>query len=141
MIPGALPASLRLDVSAKTGKCEYEVHFYFTLSMKAQSSMPIRHEGEVSMAPKPTYEDYENGPYSEFSNVESQRNEILQEEFPEGPYGAATDAKRLGKSSEWEPGQHSTTTRFTYETRAMHEDLPRQYPGAHPTHSEETEES
>ncbi|MEJ8544027.1 hypothetical protein [Brevibacillus borstelensis] len=86
------------------------------------------------MSPKPTYQEYDNKPYSELSTVESQRNEILQEEFPEGPYGAATNEARLGKATGWEPGQHSTSTRFTYETRQMHKDLPRQLPGAHPVH-------
>ncbi len=74
--------------------------------------------------------------FEEIKTVQSQRNEILQEEFPEGAYGAATDALHLGKSSPWEEGQHSTTTRFTYETREMHENLERQYPGAHPTHDD-----
>lgn len=92
------------------------------------------------MAPKPTYEEYENDQYSELSTVESQRNEILQEEFPEGPYGASTNEKRLGKATGWEPGQHSTSTRFTYETRLMHQDLPRQDPNAHPIHDDPNEE-
>ncbi|AIG28151.1 hypothetical protein [Brevibacillus laterosporus] len=74
--------------------------------------------------------------YSELSTVQSQRNEILQEEFPEGPFGAATNEEKLGKATGWEKGQHSTTTRFTYETRQLHQELPRQYPGAHPTHSD-----
>ncbi|QQE75608.1 hypothetical protein KDJ56_06485 [Brevibacillus composti] len=92
--------------------------------------------------PKPTYKEYDNKPYSELSTVESQRNEILQEEFPEGPYGSATNAERLGKSTGWEPSQHSTSTRFTYETRQFHEHLTRQLPGHHPTHDNpnETEE-
>ncbi|MED1795944.1 hypothetical protein P4V54_25095 [Brevibacillus nitrificans] len=91
------------------------------------------------MDPKPTYEEYENEQYSELSTVESQRNEILQEEFPEGPYGSSTNRERLGKSSEWEPGQQSTSTRFTYETRNMHQDLPRQDPSAHPIHDDPDE--
>jgi len=90
--------------------------------------------------PKPTYQEYDNQDYSELSTVQSQRNEILQEEFPEGPYGAATNEVRLGKATGWEPGQHSTNTHYTYETRQMHEDLPRQYPGAHPIHDNSTEE-
>ncbi|MED2009059.1 MULTISPECIES: hypothetical protein [Brevibacillus] len=96
----------------------------------------------MSPKPKPTYKEYDNKPYSELSTVESQRNEILQEEFPEGPYGAATNEARLGKATGWEAGQHSTSTRFTYETRQMHEDLPRQFPDAHPVHDnpEATEE-
>lgn len=53
----------------------------------------------MSPKPKPTYKEYDNKPYSELSTVESQRNEILQEEFPEGPYGAATNEARLGKAA------------------------------------------
>jgi len=83
--------------------------------------------------------EHEDEHYSELSTVESQRNEILQEEFPEGPYGSSTNRERLGKSSDWEPGQHSTTTRFTYETRNMHQDLPRQDPSAHPIHDDPNE--
>jgi hypothetical protein len=88
------------------------------------------------LKPKSTYHEYDNQRYSELSTVESQRNEILQEEFPEGPYGAAHDEVRLGKATGWEPGQHSTTTRFTYETRNLHENLPRQMEPAHPTHDD-----
>ncbi|WP_139491326.1 hypothetical protein [Brevibacillus dissolubilis] len=81
----------------------------------------------------PTYGEQN---FSELSTVESQRNEILQEEFPEGPYGATTNAERLGKATGWEEGQHSTSTRFTYETRNLHENLSRRYPVSHPTHDE-----
>jgi len=70
----------------------------------------------------------------ELSTVESQRNEILQEEFPEGPYGATTNEVKLGKATGWEKGQHSTNTKFTYETRAMHDHLTRHDPASHPTH-------
>jgi hypothetical protein len=99
--------------------------------------MLIRRKGGGTVEPKSTYHEYENSKYSELSTVESQRNEILQEEFPEGPYGAATNETHLGKATGWEPGQHSTTTRFTYETRNMHQDLPRQDAGAHPVHDEQ----
>ncbi|QDX95592.1 hypothetical protein EEL32_18910 [Brevibacillus laterosporus] len=74
--------------------------------------------------------------YMELSTVQSQRNEILQEEFPEGPFGAATNENKLGKATGWENDQHSTTTRFTYETRQLHQEMSRQYPGAHPTHDD-----
>lgn len=88
--------------------------------------------------PKSTYHEYNNQQYSELSTVESQRNEILQEEFPEGPYGAATNEELLGKATGWEKGQHSTITKYTYETRNMHDDLPRLDPSAHPTHDDDT---
>ncbi|CAJ1001762.1 MULTISPECIES: hypothetical protein [Bacillales] len=86
------------------------------------------------MAPKPTYEEYDNQRYSELSVVESQRNEIIPEEFPEGPYGAATNDK-LGKATGWEPGQHAISN-FTYEYRNFHQNLPRQDESAHPVHDE-----
>jgi hypothetical protein len=96
-------------------------------------------KGGAKMTPKPTSVEHTHEHYSELSTVESQRNEILQEEFPEGPYGASTNEARLGKATGWEPGQHSTTTRFTYETREMHQDLPRQDPSAHPIHDDPNE--
>ncbi|MET3287944.1 hypothetical protein ACTID9_19895 [Brevibacillus fluminis] len=75
----------------------------------------------------------------DFGVVQSQRNEILQEEFPEGPYGSSRNEARLGKSTPWEEGQHSTTTRFTYETREFHENLQRLVPGSHPIHDDPDE--
>ncbi|GAA4717524.1 hypothetical protein [Brevibacillus fulvus] len=94
----------------------------------------------MSKKAKPTYQEYDNTQYSELSTVESQRNEILQEEFPEGPYGAATNEVKLGKATGWEPQQHSTSPRFTYETRKMHQDLSRHEPASHPPHSDPTQE-
>ena len=74
----------------------------------------------------------------DLSTVQSQRNEMLLEEFPEGPYGAATNEVKLGKTSDWEEGQH-TTSAFTYETRHFHDHLIRQDPGFHPTHDDPEE--
>jgi hypothetical protein len=88
------------------------------------------------MKTEPTYE---NGPFRELSTVESQRNEILPEEFPEGPFGAAHDEARLGKATGWEEGQHSTSA-FTYENRMFHQGLPRGEPSAHPPHDEPGQE-
>lgn len=44
-------------------------------------------------------------PTSELAIVQANRNDLALEEFTEGPYGAATDAPRLGKTSPWRPGQ------------------------------------
>ena len=44
-------------------------------------------------------------PNAELSMVQAQQKDIQLEEFPEGPYGAATNTKRLGKSTPWKPGQ------------------------------------
>jgi len=44
-------------------------------------------------------------PTEELSIVQSHVLDLALEEFPEGPYGAATDESKLGKVSEWKPGQ------------------------------------
>lgn len=76
--------------------------------------------------------------HRELSTVKSLHSDLIPEEFPEGPYGAATHEKKLGKSSPWRPGQH-TTSAFTYEMREFHEGLPRESPGSHPTHDDREE--
>ena len=74
----------------------------------------------------------------EMSNVETQRNFLTAEEFPEGAYGAAQgkDEPVENKSTPWKEGQQYYSN-FTYEFRNLHQGTPRQYPGAHPTHDEE----
>lgn len=44
-------------------------------------------------------------PTGELWQVQSQRYDLAIEEFAEGPYGAAHDEERLGKTSEWKNGQ------------------------------------
>jgi hypothetical protein len=44
-------------------------------------------------------------PNAELSSVQARDYDILREEFPEGPYGAATNEEKLGKTSPWRPGQ------------------------------------
>jgi hypothetical protein len=41
----------------------------------------------------------------ELSAVQAQQKDILPEEFPEGPYGAATTEEKPGKTSPWKDGQ------------------------------------
>lgn len=46
-------------------------------------------------------------PNAELATVQAQRNDLMPEEFPDGPYGAATQPDHLGKSGHWRPGQAS----------------------------------
>ncbi|UOQ92923.1 hypothetical protein MUO14_21375 [Halobacillus shinanisalinarum] len=75
--------------------------------------------------------------YTDFSNVETQRNFLTVEEFVEGPYGSPGGETEPveNKETPWEDGQQFYTN-FTYENRNLHQDMPRQVPGAHPTHDE-----
>ncbi|MFF2483710.1 hypothetical protein [Paenibacillus sp. NPDC058071] len=66
--------------------------------------------------------------YSELSTVESQRNELVPEEFPEGPAGSSLSSDTLGKSGPWQDGQ-KRIKRFSYENRSLHDGLLRDYPG------------
>lgn len=77
-----------------------------------------------------------NTPYTDVKTVESWRNEYIAEEYPEGPYGSATNEDELGKSSPFLASQHASP-RFTYENREFHQGLQRPAPNAHPTHDEE----
>lgn len=76
-----------------------------------------------------------NTPYTDLATVESQRNDIIPEEFPEGPYGAATNEDVLGKETPYLASQHAAP-RFTYENREFHAGISRQDPGSHPTHDD-----
>lgn len=76
--------------------------------------------------------------YSDFSNVEKQRNYLIPEEFPEGSFGEDIDENKpitSSKSTPWKENQRRDSA-FVYPYREMHEDLPRQTPGAHPIHDE-----
>ncbi|TMN21264.1 hypothetical protein FH966_15760 [Lentibacillus cibarius] len=75
--------------------------------------------------------------YSDFSNVLSQRNNLIPEEFPEGPFGSEINDEELkgSKSTPWKEGQ-SRESAFVYPDKEQHDDLPRQTPGAHPLHDE-----
>jgi hypothetical protein len=77
----------------------------------------------------------ERSDFTDVSTVESQRNDLVAEEFPEGPYGSALVTETLGKSTPWREGQRPPN-RFIYENRQLHAHLPRQYPAAHETHDE-----
>ncbi|MEF3304741.1 hypothetical protein [Paenibacillus sp. GYB003] len=78
--------------------------------------------------------------YTDLATVESQRNDLTAEEFPEGPYGAALERETLGKSSPWREDQRSPNT-YSYENRDLHEGLDRGgYPAEHETHDESGDE-
>ena len=76
-----------------------------------------------------------NTPYTDVSTVESQRNDIIPEEHPEGPFGAATNEDVLGKETPYTASQHAAP-QFTYENREFHAGLKRQDPIGHPTHDD-----
>ncbi|MBM4760741.1 cytosolic protein [Bacillus sp. B15-48] len=80
--------------------------------------------------------------YSDFSNVEKSRNFLTAEEFPEGPYGSSIrkDEPVENKSSEWQEGQRSYSA-FNYEYKTLHQEMPRQMAGAHPTHDDPAEDT
>lgn len=66
--------------------------------------------------------------YTDFASVESQRNDLIAEEFPDGPYGSPMNAESLGKSTPWRMDQRPPN-RFDYENRELHAGLERGYPG------------
>ncbi|KIL46442.1 hypothetical protein KP77_25690 [Jeotgalibacillus alimentarius] len=70
--------------------------------------------------------------YSDFSNVEVQKEYLIPESFPEGPYGSPRGKYSLvrNKSGPWKSGQRYYSA-FNYENKGAHEDVPRQDPGAH----------
>jgi hypothetical protein len=67
--------------------------------------------------------------YTDLKTVESQRNDMIPEEFPEGPYGTSMMSESLGKSTPWREDQRPTN-RFAYENRELHAGITRDYPGA-----------
>ncbi|MFQ3544766.1 cytosolic protein [Halobacillus rhizosphaerae] len=76
--------------------------------------------------------------YSDFANVEAQRNYLVPEQLPEGAYGSPRNKYKPvsnRKSAPWTNKQRYYSA-FNYEYKALHQDLPRQEDGAHPTHDE-----
>lgn len=83
-----------------------------------------------------TFIDERRSEYTDLATVESQRNEIVPEEFPDGPYGSIFAAQALVKGKRWREDQRPLSA-FTYEYRDLHEGLDRGgYPGEHDTHDE-----
>ena len=77
--------------------------------------------------------------YTDVATVESLRNDLAAEEFPEGPYGMDLPTETLGKSTPWRVDQRPPN-RFAYENRELHEGLPRLDPPNHLTHDERRDE-
>ncbi|MEK3731259.1 MULTISPECIES: hypothetical protein [Paenibacillus] len=65
--------------------------------------------------------------YTDLSTVESQRNDLTAEEFPEGPFGSSITADSLGKSTPWRVDQRPPN-RFDYENRSLHKQQQRDFP-------------
>ncbi|MFC0329379.1 hypothetical protein ACFOLF_27490 [Paenibacillus sepulcri] len=74
------------------------------------------------------FEKENRQPSADLSTVESQRNDLTAEEFPEGPYGSDLIARSLGKSTPWRIDQRPPN-RFSYENRELHAGMDREYPG------------
>ncbi|RED66484.1 hypothetical protein [Cohnella phaseoli] len=67
-------------------------------------------------------------PSTDLATVESQRNDLASEEFPEGPYGSPAPMHAIGKSSPWRDDQRPPNP-FSYENREFHAGMERGYPG------------
>ncbi|GAB3047815.1 hypothetical protein [Virgibacillus ainsalahensis] len=76
--------------------------------------------------------------FTDFSNVNNMKNDLIPEEFPEGAFGSAINKEEevTGKSTPWEDGQRRQSA-FVYPYKELHDDLPRQGPVPHPLHDED----
>ncbi|WP_102028532.1 cytosolic protein [Salirhabdus sp. Marseille-P4669] len=79
--------------------------------------------------------DHDKLEFDDFADVEVQRKYMSAQELPEGPYGSPIGKNEPLESKNTIEGQRHYTP-FNYEYKSLHEDLPRQFPGAHPTHDE-----
>ncbi|MFC5701197.1 hypothetical protein ACFPVX_07865 [Cohnella faecalis] len=74
-------------------------------------------------------------PTTDLATVESSRNDLTAEEFPEGPYGSDLLSESVGKA-EWREDQRGPAP-FGYENRELHANLERGYPADHDLHDQE----
>lgn len=88
----------------------------------------------------PSFEEEYQPPKADLATVESRRNDLAVEEFPEGPYGADIVAASISKSSPWRPEQRSASA-YAYENRELHAGLEREYPEDHELHDEASNEA
>ncbi|ARI76686.1 cytosolic protein [Halobacillus mangrovi] len=80
--------------------------------------------------------------YSDFANVEAQRNYLTPEQLPEGPYGSPRNKDKPvsnEKSAPWTDQQRYYSA-FNYENKSLHQDLQRQEDGSHPIHDEKNKD-
>lgn len=75
--------------------------------------------------------------YTDFSNVEKQRDYLVPQDYPDGAYGSPfrKDEPVQNKSTPWKEGQRYYSN-FNYENKSLHQELPRQMEGSHPTHDD-----
>src|SRR5699024_4351784 len=69
--------------------------------------------------------------FSDFTNVEKNKKQIMTEDLPEGAYGSPFEGTFM-KTSPWEEGQRSISP-YTYENKELHKNFPRKMPDAEPT--------
>ncbi len=84
-----------------------------------------------------------NEKYTDFSNVEVGRSYIPPQQTPEGPYGSPykADEPLQGKQELAGATEQRSYSAFNYENKTLHEGLPRQMDGAHPTHDDPTRDT
>ena len=82
-----------------------------------------------------------NEKYSDFSTVKKMKNALIPEEFPEGAFGSPIGLNDpvFSKSSPWQKEQFRESA-YVFPYKELHDDLPRQTPGAHPIHDEDNEQ-
>lgn len=77
--------------------------------------------------------------YDQISTDEKRKNELIPEEFPEGPLGSPINEFKpvQSKSTKWRRGQKQMSP-FDYPDEEQHEDVPRQWPTADPLKDDKT---
>jgi hypothetical protein len=94
---------------------------------------PDEERGVDDMSPDRDHERFMEEPqdeYTDLATVESQRNDLAPEEFPDGPYGSDIVSRTAADSSPRRKEQRSPNP-FSYENRELHAGMTRDYPGAY----------
>jgi len=66
---------------------------------------PVSSPNSGAYDPGPVDQGETDYPTADVAAAQAATYDLAVEEFPEGPYGATTDERRLGKTSPWLPGQ------------------------------------